>query len=1486
MRAKKKLFQSAEALKGIYAHDGFLGEETLSWIAQNDRVSSTLSGTIINDRMRSFRETYREFHQKCDMLLKRNEQKKLQDLYRSWARDLTSYLGYSTFEVKQVDHWEKGSIPYYSPIEDTHSVAVFYAFATSTPISAFEGGSCLSAKDGQVSSESSRRESLSEQIEKSMKLIGQGEAILLLPHAAYYFRSDSQVSGQCLEIRWDELLMEDNDRALGLAIYFLRQEFFAYSQSADSAEEGGEEASESEDGADDESAQGAGGGSLRLTESSNIFKEDLEQSRRITEELHQQVVLALEILINERLHLDSDLQSQGRSKSMNEKVAFDLFKDGLFVLYRILFTLYAESREFLPVHNREFASFYSLEHLRDWSELFLRQRDRGLGNPDGTYIWGALKSIFTLLRRGVSLVGGEQVSPFNGQLFAPERSPLFDNGPALRDEAMAKVLTSLTRVGGDASGRRLHFANLGIEQLGAVYEALLAQKPVIVREPSIWVPAHGGGIGLVTERLADALDMELFVDDQRSARSKRRSRSGGKTLDSFIDPRRPAYHPSVGVFIIAPLGGQRRQTASFYTPPKLAEFLVRRTLRPLVEGKNSKDILKLRIIEPAMGSGGFLIATVRYMADALLKARIRERSIELRDGGKPSIHDFQRCKRDVVEHCIFGVDINPLAIELARTSLYLEALIPGEPLPFLHHRLRSGNSLIGADFQNRAISSWEEGMDFPMIFELPIESLRPSEDLLEAWGNAGVDMAPQNPGEEWAKKISSLKAERKAIGAEAWCDWANARQHDISNLLQLARQAQDYFDKEQNSNSIIDDMDARHQDHLGMIPDMDPVLIEGYGVEVDADLAQKRKKALITEWGEKRYHKMVSCQRAFTHLKALGDLHCALWYWPVNGAAKFPSFKSYQEICEWLLDEDGLRVNKRRKNLSPAALKSLLTGLRVAKSMVYFHWELEFASVFGNLEKGGFDGLVSNPPWKVVGVKDKEIYPNFDPQFLNVKPSEKKQRLMKLYKECPESAVAWFDLFQRASYMTEHWRNGRLSDIPPEGKVDMAVLFTLRSERLVRESGCSGLIVSRSSIFVNKASRNLRERFFKEWGLKEACSFTNTLKIFEIDSRVDFVLLIGQHGQGVSSPKFIHNLIDPNSLERVSINLDQSKPLSVTSGAKPVELNVEMIQRFFSKENLSIPGITDPRQVIIARALHEASGPVVYLDDLDAIVQQGVNQTTGPKKGYSQFASNISKNEIPKWNDILNGKVCKWVPLYRGRDFDIARPVLVNYPEFNQYATRKYIEELGVDLAKPILAWRDISQASNQRTLISSVLPANFYCNNTVWTLHSDQESVLALATLMASTSLDYLCRLTASSHVNLGIMRGIPFANYKSNYLKRAMEIYVFLFQNCFRHKSKLFSIDPVQGSLADIDALIWLHYVAKNKSISRDSLEWLFSTQFDCLNRNDPEYKFQVLKSYDRLAKEIANPGFAFESVLKTKSKSDVIELSSKKKARKSAS
>jgi len=308
------------------------------------------------------------------------------------------------------------------------------------------------------------------------------------------------------------------------------------------------------------------------------------------------------------------------------------FEQALTIVYRIVFLLFAEARALVPVWHPVYHDSYSLETLR-----------AAIERPHGALgLWDALRAIARLAHAGCR-AGDLQVTPFNGRLFAPARTPLAERRN-LDDAAARRAMLALsTRPSADGAGREpIAYRDLGVEQLGAVYETLLDYRPAV-----------------------DVAD------------------TAGPATPARARPR-PELRAGSGL---------RKATGTFYTPQPIAEYVVRRTLGPLVRDAGPDRILQLRVVDPSMGSGAFLVAACRYLAAAYEAALVRTGGCHARDVGE---RDRAAIRRSVAERCLYGVDLNPMAVQLARLSLWLTTLAGDRPLSFLDHRLHVGNSLLGA----------------------------------------------------------------------------------------------------------------------------------------------------------------------------------------------------------------------------------------------------------------------------------------------------------------------------------------------------------------------------------------------------------------------------------------------------------------------------------------------------------------------------------------------------------------------------------------------------------------------------------------------------------------------------------------------------------------------------------------------------------------------------------------------------------------------
>ncbi|MEO8484080.1 MAG: N-6 DNA methylase [Acidobacteriota bacterium] len=315
---------------------------------------------------------------------------------------------------------------------------------------------------------------------------------------------------------------------------------------------------------------------------------------------------------------------------MRRGQVLDAGDESLTVVYRILFLLFAESREVVPHANSVYSQAYAMNALC---------RRALAGEARGT--WDGLAAMTRLARTGCHAAGLDAAA-FNGPLFARRSAPVVEGGRPIarpsrrsdaRDEAARRALVALGSRPGVAGLEAISYRDLGVEELGGIYEQVL-------------------------------------------------------DLDRKDGARRPDRGHRRQAHALA-----RKETGTFYTPQPLADYLVRRTLGPLVASASADDILRLRVVDPAMGSGAFLVASCHYLAHAYERAQI--------DEGRASALDFDEdaranIRRTIAERCLAGVDRNRTAVHLARLSLWLTTLARGKPLTFLDHRLRTGDSLTGA----------------------------------------------------------------------------------------------------------------------------------------------------------------------------------------------------------------------------------------------------------------------------------------------------------------------------------------------------------------------------------------------------------------------------------------------------------------------------------------------------------------------------------------------------------------------------------------------------------------------------------------------------------------------------------------------------------------------------------------------------------------------------------------------------------------------
>jgi len=405
----------------------------------------------------------------------------------------------------------------------------------------------------------------------------------------------------------------------------------------------------------------------------------------VTEDLKFALREAIELLANEALyyarkhHLrnleDPDLDAK-------------LSRESLRYMYRLLFIFYIESRPelgYVPLGSAAYLQGYSLETLRDL-ELMPLVTDH---DKNGYFFDDSIRLLFDMIYNGRSYqkkVNGRplfEISPLRSHLFDPELTP-FLNKVRIRNHVWQSIIRSLSlsrpQKGNKRRGR-ISYANLGINQLGAVYEALLSYKGFIAKERLYEVKKAGTN--------PNPLQHAYFVTENELSEYKEEERvydSEGKLV---------CYEP--GTFIYRLAGRDRQKSASYYTPEVLTKSLVKYALKELLKEKSADEILSLTICEPAMGSAAFLNEAINQLAEAYLEKKQSETGERI--SHDRYILERQKVKMYIADNNVFGVDLNPTAVELAEISLWLNALFADEHetfIPWFGLQLVNGNSPIGA----------------------------------------------------------------------------------------------------------------------------------------------------------------------------------------------------------------------------------------------------------------------------------------------------------------------------------------------------------------------------------------------------------------------------------------------------------------------------------------------------------------------------------------------------------------------------------------------------------------------------------------------------------------------------------------------------------------------------------------------------------------------------------------------------------------------
>jgi hypothetical protein len=1120
-----------------------------------------------------------------------------------------------------------------------------------------------------------------------------------------------------------------------------------------------------------------------------VLEDSVKHTVGVSKDLREGIRLSIEIIANDVVR-----RRAAKDMPLDQIDGQHLAKHALRFLYRILFLLYAEASpelRVLPSGAPEYGEGYGLDRLR---ELTLTE----LVSPtakSGTHLYQSLATLFRLVDKGHAprlpeVDGADDPAP--GLEFNELRADLFDRKATalidevgLSNEATQRVLQHLL-LSKESKGRKgsdrgfISYAELGINQLGAVYEGLMSYTGFFADEDLYEVAKNGDpekGSWVVPVSRADHLSEADFVT----------------TLDEATGERIPVVHAK-GTFVFRLAGRERQQSASYYTPEVLTKFVVSQALEELLDQNDVRttpeQILGLTICEPALGSGAFAIEAVRQLAAEYLKRQQEDRH-KVIDADKYQ-EELQKVKAHMALHQVYGVDLNATAVELAEISLWLDTMVAGLQAPWFGLHLRRGNSLIGA---RRAVYAPA------LLVKKAWLTTVPNDVPLGEQIGAGIHHFLL-PSHGWGAVIDTPEAKTYAPDKrEELRLWRNGIRGNPSaaikkRLVALAERVETLWGFTLRRLTIAESEIRRDIDIWGIDPD------------------EPAETAVTREQIEKVLHDE---NGAYGRLRRVMDAWCALWSWPlttdiappdwdqwVGGleavlgvppkAGKFEKYGQTSLASDLSWEELDLAEDTDRTFAQALPIEKAIDGfpwLTVAVSVSqvqgYFHWELDFAPVFA---RGGFDLQVGNPPWVRPDWDEAGVLAEFDPWWqLADKPASPVKR-QKLDEALSQAAVREALIRERVDQSGTNAHLGSTVDRSVLGGLqpDLHRCFVERAWKLRALNGIVGLIHPDGHFTEARASALRRATYHR---LRRHWHFRNELKLFEIGNDIEYgVHIYGGYRDRISFVQSV-SLFHPDTVDR-SFNHDGSGPQPAVKDAadawdvrphadRLVAVDDRMLANW--ARVVDEPG-TPPSEARMLYPVNRACADVLdkistaprLADDnfrwapgwhenadykreffelrsaipstWDEVILQGPHLTVGTP--LAQQPNETMKS--PKDNTPTNFETigADFIPRTNYQPMKSGPAYLAGYPKWEGASSASYFR----------IMWREWSKSTKVRTLQTALLPpgpCHVHALHTL-TILNDRSALAAIAGISHSLVADFMIKMIGSSHVKASTWQLIPY--------------------------------------------------------------------------------------------------------------------------------
>ncbi|EFN8362684.1 TPA: class I SAM-dependent DNA methyltransferase [Escherichia coli] len=1178
----------------------------------------------------------------------------------------------------------------------------------------------------------------------------------------------------------------------------------------------------------------------------------------VSEDLKYALRESIELLGNEAMHylIDRGLANYTGNRAVDPD---ELSRECLRYMYRLLFLFYIEARPelgYAPMTAKTYLQGYSLETLRDLEMIPLTSEE----DRNGRYFHDSLNMLFKLVREGYNggvkmqsdLESGDRITIHSHQFSVPRlESHLFDanntrilNRVVFRNETLQQIIQamSLSRPGKGRFNRRgrISYRQLGINQLGAVYEALLSYRGFFASEDLYEVKKAGEEF--------NELETGYFVSKDEIGKYHEDEKVYEKDGSLRIHRK--------GSFIYRMAGRDREKSASYYTPEVLTRSLVKYALKELFKEQidpisdphaKADAILNLTVCEPAMGSAAFLNEAINQLAEAYLfhKQQAEGRRIPQ----DRYTQELQRVKMYIADNNVFGVDLNPVAVELAEVSLWLNAISGDAFVPWFGYQLHCGNSLVGARRQvfNKSELTYKKAKDPSWLNSEPVELAMntPREEtqifhfLLPDGGMANY--SDKTVKQRYPDDFKALDSWRK----EFIKSFAG---HEIADVQRISEKVEALW------NTYRQQLKAERL----KTADSYPVW--------PADNSEQTRSSLSSK--DETFSGRLEDNSAYQKLRWVMDYWCALWFWPIDKADELPDRGTWLFEIETLLDgivitekvtevaehttgdlfaEEGLLREESSLFSGAGRLKTevlfrhlprlaIVDALR--KQHHFFHWDLEFCDLFA--ERGGFDLMLGNPPWLKVEWQEAGVLGDYEPEFVLRKLSASKLATLRIdtFNQIPALEAAWRSEYEGCEGMQNFLNAQQNYAVLAGQKANLYKCFLPQAWRLGAEKGVAGFLHP-EGIYDDPKGGQLRAAVYPR--LRAHFQFHNELSLFaEVHHATMFSINV--YGPDNTTPSFI-NMSNVYAVSAIDASFEHNNLGPVPGIKEEQEIDGKLKVSWNTSGHRSRLIHIGLNELSLFARLYDSEGtpacqarlPALHAIQLVAVLDKFADQKRKLGDLGNNYYSTQHWNEVNAQNDgtmvretqfpenssqlIISGPhFFVGTPFYKtprqnctlNSDYDcldlltlpddyLPRTNYIPACDAQEYAKRTprvSWKEQDEDEPRKVTDYyrfvnREMIGPSSERTLITTIVPPGVsHINTCLGTAFKDTQLLLDYFSMTLSVPLDYRVKSTGMGHANTSLINQLPVLTndaYRTALHSRALCLvslvrsYADLWQSCY---------------------------------------------------------------------------------------------------------